>query len=64
MGGFQARWAPLNEVRVIREKQTGISRGFAFVDFPTIEASTRMMADIHHSGGLYIDGRRVYLDYR
>jgi len=31
-----AEWGPLHHVRVIREQNSGISRGFAFIDFPTV----------------------------
>ena len=61
---LHAQWAPLQEVRVIRDKQTGVSRGFAFVDFPSAEAASRMKADVNHLGGLYVDGRRVSVDFR
>lgn len=49
---------------MIREKMTGVSRGFAFVDFPSVEAAMAMKREAQQSGGLYIDGRRVYVDYR
>lgn len=33
---IQADWGPLKHVRVIKERSTGVSRGFAFVDFPDV----------------------------
>lgn len=30
----QAEWGPLRHVRVIKERNSGASRGFAFIDFP------------------------------
>lgn len=33
---LQAEWGPLRHVRVIKERSTGISRGFAFIDFPSV----------------------------
>lgn len=33
---MQADWGPLRHVRVIKERSTGVSRGFAFVDFPDV----------------------------
>ncbi|KAF6153992.1 hypothetical protein GIB67_037696 [Kingdonia uniflora] len=31
-----AEWGPLRHVRVIKERSSGISRGFAFIDFPSV----------------------------
>ncbi|KAM0893632.1 hypothetical protein ACQ4PT_024987 [Festuca glaucescens] len=31
-----AEWGPLRNVRVIKERPSGVSRGFAFIDFPTV----------------------------
>lgn len=33
---MQAEWGPLRHVRVIKERNSGVSRGFAFVDFPSV----------------------------
>nr|CAD1836429.1 unnamed protein product [Ananas comosus var. bracteatus] len=57
-----AEWGPLRHVRVIKERSTGISRGFAFIDFPTVEAARSMMAGIGENG-LMIDGRKLFFEY-
>ncbi|KAL6543418.1 hypothetical protein OROHE_010040 [Orobanche hederae] len=31
-----AEWGPICHIRVIKERRSGISRGFAFVDFPYV----------------------------
>ncbi|KAL6525343.1 hypothetical protein OROHE_015650 [Orobanche hederae] len=31
-----AEWGPVHHIRVIKERRSGISRGFAFVDFPYV----------------------------
>ena len=36
MIGYQAEWGPLRHVRVIKERNSGVSRGFAFIDFPSV----------------------------
>lgn len=48
-------------MRLIRNKQTGEPRGFAFVDFMTIDDAMNLMA--HQNKTLFIDGRTVQLDY-
>ncbi|KAL6629112.1 hypothetical protein ACP70R_028877 [Stipagrostis hirtigluma subsp. patula] len=57
-----AEWGPLRSVRVIKERNSGISRGFAFIDFPTVEAARRMM-EVTGDNGLEIDGRKVFFEY-
>ncbi|KAL6888467.1 hypothetical protein ACP4OV_009493 [Aristida adscensionis] len=57
-----AEWGPLRSVRVIKERNSGISRGFAFIDFPTVEAARRMMESTGDNG-LEIDGRKVFFEY-
>ncbi|ONM53210.1 SUPPRESSOR OF ABI3-5 isoform X5 [Zea mays] len=57
-----AQWGPLRSVRVIRERNSGMSRGFAFIDFPTVEAARRMM-EATGENGLEIDGRNVFFQY-
>nr|CAB3448953.1 unnamed protein product [Digitaria exilis] len=58
-----AQWGPLRSVRVIKERNSGMSRGFAFIDFPTVEAARRMM-EVTGENGLEIDGRNVFFEYR
>ncbi|KAJ1269436.1 hypothetical protein BS78_07G211800 [Paspalum vaginatum] len=57
-----AQWGPLRSVRVIKERNSGMSRGFAFIDFPTVEAARRMMEGMGENG-LEIDGRNVFFEY-
>ncbi|XP_024386380.1 SUPPRESSOR OF ABI3-5 isoform X3 [Physcomitrium patens] len=57
-----ADWGPLRHVRVIKERSTGVSRGFAFVDFPDVEAAQKMMDGIGYEG-IIIDGRRILFEY-
>ncbi|KAJ7296444.1 hypothetical protein O6H91_22G061300 [Diphasiastrum complanatum] len=57
-----AEWGPLKHVRVIKEKNSGISRGFAFIDFPSVEGAQKMMEGIGNEG-LVVNGRRVFFEY-
>ncbi|KAH7445957.1 hypothetical protein KP509_01G030500 [Ceratopteris richardii] len=55
-------WGPLRHVRVIKERSSGISRGFAFIDFPSVDAAKKAM-EVLHEDGLVLDGRRVFFEY-
>ncbi|CAN1160772.1 SUPPRESSOR OF ABI3-5 [Linum perenne] len=57
-----AEWGPLRHVRVIKERNSGISRGFAFIDFPSVDAARTMMDKIGDEG-LVLDGRKVFFVY-
>ncbi|CAM0875250.1 unnamed protein product [Alopecurus aequalis] len=57
-----AEWGPLHNVRVIKERPSGVSRGFAFIDFPTVEAARKMMEGTG-GNGLLIDGRKIFSEY-
>ncbi|GKV20332.1 hypothetical protein SLEP1_g30475 [Rubroshorea leprosula] len=57
-----AEWGPLRHVRVIKERNSGISRGFAFVDFPSVGAAQAMMDRIGDDG-LVVDGRKLFFEY-
>uniref|UniRef100_A0A7N1A5P5 Uncharacterized protein n=1 Tax=Kalanchoe fedtschenkoi TaxID=63787 RepID=A0A7N1A5P5_KALFE len=57
-----AEWGPLQHVRVIKERNSGVSRGFAFIDFSSVDAAKVMMDKIG-SDGLVVDGRKVYFEY-
>lgn len=46
---------------MIRNKQTGEPRGFAFVDFQSVSDAVSLMAYQHKT--LYVDGRTVQLEY-
>ncbi|GFZ02032.1 suppressor of abi3-5 [Actinidia rufa] len=43
-----SEWGPLRHVRVIKERNSGISRGFAFIDFPYV-VSTKYILSIFGS---------------
>ncbi|PPR80530.1 hypothetical protein GOBAR_AA40182 [Gossypium barbadense] len=58
----KAEWGPLRHVRVIKERTSGISRGFAFIDFPSVGAARSMMDKIGDDG-LVVDGRKLFFDY-
>ncbi|XP_047306452.1 SUPPRESSOR OF ABI3-5-like isoform X2 [Impatiens glandulifera] len=57
-----AEWGPLRHVRVIKERNSGISRGFAFIDFPSVEAARTMM-DKLGDDGLVVDERKLFFEY-
>lgn len=57
-----AEWGPLRHVRVIRERNSGISRGFAFIDFPSVDAA-KVMMDKVGGEGLLVDGRKLFFEY-
>ncbi|KAJ8752225.1 hypothetical protein K2173_003833 [Erythroxylum novogranatense] len=57
-----AEWGPLRHVRVIKERNSGISRGFAFIDFPSVDAACAMMDRISDDG-LLVDGRKLLFEY-
>ncbi|KAG8659820.1 hypothetical protein MANES_02G081900v8 [Manihot esculenta] len=57
-----AEWGPLRHVRVIKERNSGISRGFAFIDFPSVDAACAMMDRIGDDG-FVVDGRKLFFEY-
>lgn len=57
-----AEWGPLRHVRVIKERNSGISRGFAFIDFLSVGAACAMM-DKLGDDGLVVDGRKLFFEY-
>ncbi|KDP35708.1 hypothetical protein JCGZ_10480 [Jatropha curcas] len=57
-----AEWGPLRHVRVIKERNSGISRGFAFIDFPSVDSASAMMDKIGDDG-LVVDGRKLFFEY-
>ncbi|XVF20461.1 hypothetical protein REPUB_Repub12eG0002200 [Reevesia pubescens] len=57
-----AEWGPLRHVRVIKERNSGISRGFAFIDFPSVGSARTMMERIGDDG-LVVDGRKLFFEY-
>jgi RNA recognition motif-containing protein len=48
-------------VKVARDKFTGVSRGFGFVDFETVETAISLMQST--AGGLYISQEFITLEY-
>jgi RNA-binding protein 5/10 len=54
-------FGPVDDVRLIRNKVTGESRGFAFIDFFSVEDATRFL-ELNHRV-LEIDGQSVGLSY-
>ncbi|KAL6550334.1 hypothetical protein OROMI_020822 [Orobanche minor] len=59
----QAEWGPIRHIRVIKERRSGISRGFAFVDFPSVGAAQTMMDRFVHEGLLVYDSK-LFFEYR
>ncbi|XP_047968015.1 SUPPRESSOR OF ABI3-5 isoform X5 [Salvia hispanica] len=57
-----AEWGPLRHVRVIKERNSGVSRGFAFIDFPSVDSAQAMMDKLGHEG-LLVDGRKLFFEY-
>ncbi|XP_019446983.1 PREDICTED: SUPPRESSOR OF ABI3-5-like isoform X1 [Lupinus angustifolius] len=57
-----AESGPLRHVRIIRERNSGISRGFAFIDFPSVGAAQGMMEKLGDDG-LVVDGRKLFFEY-
>ncbi|XP_042504623.1 SUPPRESSOR OF ABI3-5-like isoform X1 [Macadamia integrifolia] len=57
-----AEWGPIRHVRVIKERNSGISRGFAFIDFPSV-GEARKMVDGIGDDGLVVDGRKLFFEY-
>nr|XP_043638808.1 SUPPRESSOR OF ABI3-5 isoform X2 [Erigeron canadensis] len=57
-----AEWGPLRHVRVIKERNSGASRGFAFIDFPSMGSARSMMEKVGDEG-LVVDGRKLFFEY-
>nr|QKK82831.1 transformer-2 beta [Sinohyriopsis schlegelii] len=55
-----SRYGELEEVQIVYDRQTGRSRGFAFVYFKNIDDSIEAK---DRCNGLEIDGRRIRVDY-
>ncbi|XP_062583751.1 transformer-2 protein homolog alpha-like isoform X2 [Saccostrea cucullata] len=54
------RFGPLEDVQVVYDRQTGRSRGFAFIHFRNIEDSIEAK---DRGPGMEIDGRRIRVDF-
>ncbi|KAL6505691.1 hypothetical protein OROHE_023070 [Orobanche hederae] len=59
---FLAEWGPIRHIRVIKERSSGISRGFAFIDFPSVGAAQTMMDRFGHEG-LLVDDSKLFFEY-
>ncbi|KAL6572368.1 hypothetical protein OROMI_013326 [Orobanche minor] len=59
---YRAEWGPIRHIRVIKERRSGISRGFAFVDFPSVGAAQTMMDRFVHEGLLVYDSK-LFFEY-
>ncbi|XP_034314415.2 transformer-2 protein homolog alpha isoform X3 [Magallana gigas] len=60
------RFGPLEDVQVVYDRQTGRSRGFAFIHFRNVEDSIEVHATAHakdRGPGMEIDGRRIRVDF-
>nr|XP_034314422.1 transformer-2 protein homolog alpha isoform X12 [Crassostrea gigas] len=54
------RFGPLEDVQVVYDRQTGRSRGFAFIHFRNVEDSIEAK---DRGPGMEIDGRRIRVDF-
>ncbi len=54
-------YGPVEQVRLARDKVSGESKGFAFVDFPSIQDAKQFMN--YTNGTLTIDGNIIYLEF-
>ncbi|KAL6560064.1 hypothetical protein OROHE_006302 [Orobanche hederae] len=59
--GVFAEWGPIRHIRVIKEQRSGISRGFAFVDFPSVGAA-QTNRFVHE--GLLVYDSKLFFEYR
>ncbi|MCL7022299.1 hypothetical protein MKW94_026866 [Papaver nudicaule] len=57
-----AKWRPFGGVRVVKEKESGSCRGFAFIHFPSVVAARIMMEEVGYDG-LVDDGRELSFEY-
>ncbi|KAI3859147.1 hypothetical protein MKX03_006130 [Papaver bracteatum] len=57
-----AEWRPLRNVRVMMKKNSSVCRGIAFIDFPSVVASRKMMDEIGDCG-LDDNGRKLSFEY-
>lgn len=58
---FQIHGLQPTRVRIVRDKATGQSRGFGFVDFATLTESEQFMNS--SNGGMFIGNDYVELEY-
>lgn len=55
-----SRYGSISEVQVVYDRQSGRSRGFAFIYFKSVEDAIEAK---DRSAGTEIDGRRIRVDY-
>lgn len=53
------RFGPVKSLHLVRDKKTGKSRGYAFVEFK----HTRHCDRLYNSSGMKIDGKRILVDF-
>ena len=53
------RYGPLREAKVMTDRETGRSRGFAFVTFASAEDARKAVGEMHDTD---LDGRRIRCD--
>jgi RNA recognition motif-containing protein len=56
---FEA-FAAVKELRIIRDKVNGSSRGFGFVEYVNVEDATRALKEVD---GMLVDGRQLKIAY-
>eukprot|EP00854_Cymbomonas_tetramitiformis_P010332 gene10332-12218_t len=56
------QYVPLRHARVIRDRTTGVSRGFAFLDFPSVDVARQLM-ESNTRFKLELGGQRLFLEY-
>lgn len=55
---------PVTNCRVIRDKMTGVSNGFAFVEFGSVKDSKQVMQLlVNMENQLEVDGKALIVDY-
>eukprot|EP00118_Oscarella_pearsei_P010220 m.62006 g.62006 ORF g.62006 m.62006 type:complete len:272 (+) comp35034_c1_seq10:78-893(+) len=58
----QSGFGMMKEVRLIRNRDTGTSRGFAFVEFPTLDDANSLLKMAERQG-IYVHHRRINANY-
>jgi len=61
LGAMFAPFGPIYDVKIIRDKEHGKSKGFAFIAYTTGEAAKKAIAELN---GTYIDDRAISVKFR